>query len=133
MKEIKFILVWLFIASSSCKREEEITLYISNTSPFTQIDRIQVFVNDTMLLSQSFKYSDIVPNYDVFKFNLKERVNKLRVVELTYGIEKVDTINTKNDKYVFISFNEFKKNLTFGDTVKREFSILKRKEYTKLH
>ena len=86
-----------------------------------------------MLINQKFKYSDVVPNDEAFKFKLKESVGRLRIVELTYGIEKIDSIDINREEYIFIGFSEFKNNLPAGDTVKREFSILKRKEFTKLY
>ena len=130
--KVLFSLV-IVIAIVSCNKGKEITFYVTNNSEFTKENIIQVYLNDTMLINQNFKYSDIVPNDEVFKFRLKKSFGRVRVVELTYGIEKIDSIDIDKDRYIFIGFNEFKKNLPPGDTVKREISILKRKKYTKLY
>ena len=132
LTEVAFA-ISMFICLISCNHGTEVAFYVTNNSEHTKDNTIQVYINDSLLISKNFRYSNVVPNDEIFKFRLKNSVGKLKVVELTYGMETIDSIDIDKEKYIFIGFDEFKKNLPGGDTVKRIISILKRKEFTKLY
>lgn len=130
----KVVIFLLFgIHLISCQRSNEVTFYLSNGSQYTQKIGIKVFLDESLVLDKSFEYSDNQPNDEIFKFKLHRGHSIIRVVQPTYGLQKVDTIKVGVDNYIFIGFDEFKKELSTGDTITRLLSIHKRKEYTRLY
>lgn len=131
---MKLIPVFLsLLAVYSCNQKEELTFYVSNNSSLTKQNNINVYLDDSLIIKKTFTYSDIVPHDEIFKIKTDKNVQRLKIIEDAYGNEKIDTIRTKNDKYIFIGFNEFKGKDISNDSVKRVISILKRKEFTKLY
>lgn len=120
-------------AASSCHSRKPVTFYVTNGSPFTPEDSIQIYVNDSLLVNQPFTYSNIVPNDEIFQFTLSDSLNVLKIVELKHGLQRTDTFNVNKDKYIFFSFGEHKKNLLPGDTIHQEIYLLKRQKYTRLY
>ena len=123
----------LLVALTACKKQGEVTFYITNVSKYTAADSLRIYVNGERLISQGFHYSVVVPNYDIFKFNFDKEINTIKVVETVHKVEKIDTFSIKNDKFIFISFNESKRDLPPGDTIRRIIGIYKRKDFTKVY
>ena len=118
---------------TSCDNKEKVTIYVTNVSQYTDSTELSILINDSLYLKQQFKYSDIVPKYDVFEYKLPKGKYGIKIVEARYGTQKLDSLTIPKDKYVFISFNEHKKNLPANDTIKRGIYILKREKPTKLY
>jgi hypothetical protein len=117
----------LLLVLTACKKNGEVTFYITNVSEYTTADSLKIYINGEQLISQGFHYSVVVPNYDIFKFNFDKEINTIKVVETVHKVEKIDTFSIKNDKFIFISFNPP------GDTIRRIIGINKRKDFTKVY
>lgn len=126
-----FPLFLSLLAVYSCNQKEELTFYVSNNSSITKENSINVYLDDSLIIKKTFTYSDIVPHDEIFIIKTDKNVQELKIIEDAYGNEEIDTIRTKNDRYIFIGFNEFKRKGISSDSVKRVINILKRKEFTK--
>lgn len=66
---------------------------------------LKVYVNDSLCVNNSFKYSTITPNYDVFVYKFDKGVYSLRILKDDNQL-LVDTFNLKKNMFIYISYGQ---------------------------
>lgn len=80
-------------------------MYVTNIKETEKSVHIEVYINDSLCVTNNFKYSSITPNYDVYVYKFDKGVHTLRV--LKDGNQMLtDTFNLKKDMFIYISYGE---------------------------
>jgi hypothetical protein len=97
----------LFIACSflSCSQLKNLTLYVTNIKETEQLIHLKIYINDSLCVNSNFKYSTIIPNYDVYVYKLDEGVHTLKILKDDNSL-LADTFNLKKNMFIYISYGE---------------------------
>ena len=105
MRIISFLIVAGLLSNCSRLSQKSLTLYITNIKETEKVVNLTVYVNDSLCVSNSFKYSNITPNYDVFVYKFDKGVHSLKVLKDGNQL-LVDTFNLKKNMFIYISYGE---------------------------
>jgi hypothetical protein len=104
---MRITIVVLFIACIflSCSRVKNLTLYVTNIKEAEESVHLKIYVNDSLCVSDNFRYSRITPNYDAYEYRFNKGVHTLRVFKNDEQL-LTDTFSLKNDMFIYVSYGE---------------------------
>jgi hypothetical protein len=80
-------------------------LYVNNIKATEKSVNLKVYVNDSLCVNNSFKYSSITPNYDVYVYKFDKGVHTLKVLKDDNQM-LTDTFNLKKDMFIYVTYGE---------------------------
>lgn len=98
------ILITAFLFSN-CSRVKNLTLYVTNIKENEKYANLKVYVNDSLCVNKSFKYSTATPNYDAYEYKFDKGVYRLKVFKDDNQL-LVDTFDLKKDMFIYVSYGE---------------------------
>lgn len=113
-----FNLVTLFY---SCKKQESVIFFISNESSFERKVDLKVMMDDSIVISNTFEYSDITPNFTKYEMSMRKKNYVLSIYSSSGIIRKIDSLGLFDKKYIYINYVSSDPSLkTYDiDTVKK--------------
>ena len=113
MKNSTIALIFAAIGISSCS-DQHIYVFVSNESSADSVVQLEVYLNKEKKLHQAFRYTNVIPDYDEFKFSVPRTSDSI-VLDITSntGVVKSNIRVPRNQKYIFVAYS-YK---AFGDSV----------------
>jgi len=122
MRFIIFVLSVLLVCS--CSEKKYFKIYFENESESDSILDLSIYANDELLIEDSIYYSDVVPNFHEYDFNLPSGVYVLRFVENSNQVVHIDTVHLDRDKYLLASYKYEIKNIKMYEAEHFRFKTL---------
>jgi hypothetical protein len=99
-----YALVFLFSGCSAFS-QKKVGLYVVNNEETEKNVELKIYIDDSLCVNQTFRYSNVVPNYELHSFEFRKGIHKIKVLKEDKEMIS-DTFNLKKGIFIYISYGK---------------------------
>lgn len=121
MKRKLFFFLFVSMSLLQCTTQKPLIVLLENTSDYNKSVKLDVVLDDSIILSKPVLYSNVSPSYNMTKFNLNNKFYKVKVIA-NDSIVKFDSFFLNKKTFLYVTYDSYFDSV-FSKRVKENLTI----------
>lgn len=98
-------IIVLFFSGCAAFSQKKVGLYVVNNEETEKNVDLKIYIDDSLCVNKNFRYSNVVPNYELHSFEFKKGIHKIKVFKEDKQLLS-DTFDLKKGLFIYISYGK---------------------------